>query len=987
MTRSLPRFAATCVLLLAVAPGAPWADTLPATTCPQTAPGARVCDLFAKAGTVTLPGAGPVAIWGYSATAAGPATSPGPVLVVNQGDRVTLRLTNQLPARTSVGVSGQTVPPDVAGVGAGATKDFVFVASEPGTFLYQAGLVPGTQYQVPMGLHGALVVRPAGTPLQAYGDPATAFDDEAVVVLGELDPALNGAADPATFDLRAFAPRYWLLNGHPYPDTAEIPTLAGHRVLLRYANAGLEAHAMSLLGVAQASLAVDGGRTPRPFSVVSQELAAGQTADALVTVPPGAQPGTRYPLYEGALALHNASEPGFGGMLTFLVAGTGAPGPRIGPITTGVAVAPSPTTGAAGVTVTATVSGAPSTVVAAELFLDAAGTDGTGLAMAASDGAFGGASEVVTATLSSTALAGLVAGGHAVYVHGRDAAGAWGSVSSAVLLLDAAGPSVLAAAAPNPTNGTVSVEISATGDDRASGGSAVVAAELFVDPIGTPPFGTGAAMTAGPVSDVTSFTATLPPGLASGDHAVAVRAQDALGTWGPLATTTLHVDRSGPAVSGVAAVPAATNGTQSFAPGNPSIRVTATVSDAGAGGSRVAAAEGFVDTAGASGTGFQLLPADGLFDEPEEAVFADVPLATVVQLPQGSHAFVIRGRDGAGNWGATASTPFVFDTVRPSVGGVAAAPNPTGGAPSVALTATATDPVPSSGIGAAEWFDGADPGPGFGNPMQPGDGAFGGATEGLTATIDVAARGWLPGPRTLSVRARDRAGTWSAVATVTLTVERPNAIFSDGFESGSFSAWNGGATGPGLAVTTAARLGTTGSFGMAVTVGTTVGRFVTDTTPSAEPTYHARFWLDPNDTGTGGGTTGNVWDVFTGLNGAGTTLFRVQYRRNGGVAGTYQVRGQVTTSTGGTVSTPFVTITNAPHAIEIAWSATNATGATRLQLFVDGATPVAPIATGNTSTFRLETVRLGRSAGTNGGATGTLYFDQFASTRRTVIGP
>ena len=43
-----------------------------------------------------------------------------------------------------------------------------------------------------MGLYGALVVRPA-TAGQAYDDAATAFDDEAVLVLSEIDPALNNA--------------------------------------------------------------------------------------------------------------------------------------------------------------------------------------------------------------------------------------------------------------------------------------------------------------------------------------------------------------------------------------------------------------------------------------------------------------------------------------------------------------------------------------------------------------------------------------------------------------------------------------------------------------------------------------------------------------------------------------------------------------------------------------------------------------------------
>ena len=37
--------------------------------------------------------------------------------------------------------------------------------------------------------------------------------------------------------MQNYAPRYWLINGQAYPDTAEIDTIAGNTVLLRYVNA------------------------------------------------------------------------------------------------------------------------------------------------------------------------------------------------------------------------------------------------------------------------------------------------------------------------------------------------------------------------------------------------------------------------------------------------------------------------------------------------------------------------------------------------------------------------------------------------------------------------------------------------------------------------------------------------------------------------------------------------------------------------------
>ena len=90
-----------------------------------------------------------------------------------------------------------------------ATATYTFTASRPGTFLYEAGPTPSGKQQVAIGLAGAIVVLPS-TPGQAYGSAATAYDDEAVIVLSEVDPALNGAADPAAFNLRNLTPRYWL---------------------------------------------------------------------------------------------------------------------------------------------------------------------------------------------------------------------------------------------------------------------------------------------------------------------------------------------------------------------------------------------------------------------------------------------------------------------------------------------------------------------------------------------------------------------------------------------------------------------------------------------------------------------------------------------------------------------------------------------------------------------------------------------------------
>ena len=127
------------------------------------------------------------------------------------------------------------------------------------------------------------------------------------------------------------------------------------------------------------------------------------------------------------------------------------------------------------------------------------------------------------------------------------------------------------------------------------------------------------------------------------------------------------------------------------------------------------------------------------------------------------------------------------------------------------LSANATDNL--TAIVGAEWFSGTDPGAGNGTAMTVGGGP---ATWNLSATVDFVALGWLDGNRTISVRARDAAGNWSAPVTVTVTIVRPNVIFQDGFESGSGSAWSARTGTSRLAYVAAANMAGTGTVGMRV---------------------------------------------------------------------------------------------------------------------------------------------------------------------------
>ncbi len=592
-------------------------------------------DLYAVAGSTTMypvstatetPTSIPV--WGYNFTGAAATQPGGPTIDVNQGDVVTITLHNTLPEATSLLLQGQAITPDTVGAAAGSgTKTYTFTASKPGTFLYEAGFIGatgGTEHQVALGLYGALVVRPTALG-QAYESASSAYNDEGLLVLGEIDPALNKLAaptsvvSPTTFDMRKFAAKYFTINGKAYSATDSTPALpitaaAGDQVLLRYVNAGMSYHSMSLLGSSQQIIGYDGLPLTYPHRVVAETFGPGQTVDALVSIPAATSLGSKFAVYDGNLMLNNSSTKfgktsSFGGMLTFITVGTaGGSGPdTVGPSTTNVTVAPTPTTGSVDVNLSASISDVASgnsNVSAAEFFVDATGANGSGTPMA---GTFGSSTAAVNATILSAAVASLSSGAHTIYVHGLDDGGNWGSFAFATLNLDNSGPSIsLMSLTPNPSNGTANVAVHATASDVATGGGTIAAAEYTIDGGAPTPMTINVPASAASV-DATIAAATVNA-LSDGSHAVAVRAQDSLGTWGSAVSIDLVVDMAGPVTNAgsVSASPTVTNGVNGYNSSVAAVRIFASATD---GPSNVAAIEGFIDNVGANGSGFLFFPA------------------------------------------------------------------------------------------------------------------------------------------------------------------------------------------------------------------------------------------------------------------------------------------------------------------------------------------------------------------------------------------
>jgi hypothetical protein len=866
---------------------------------------------------------------------------------------------------------GQALPPDRVGVAPGGSTTYTFVATEPGVFLYEAGPLANALHQTALGLHGALIVRPA-TPGMAYASAASAYDVEAVLVLSEIDPALNSSASPATFNMSGFAPEYELINGATFPATTLVSVTAGDRVLLRYVNAGALHHSMGVLGLSQRVIANDGNLRPNGYRVVAETVAPGATLDAIATIPASAPDGARYAVHAGNMMLHNRNAGGYGGMMTFLAIPAGSPvlTDLTGPTALNVALTPNTGDMIISATFDDTASGG-SNIVAAEYVLEE--TTGTPAPMTASDSAFDSPTESAEGVIPAAIIQALSAGNHSVYVRGQDAAGNWGAYNLVTLNADNTGPSTSALTlAPNPSQGNVDVALGGTASDVASGNRAITGAEYFIDAdLNTPPgAGTGTPLGMNMTTSVSAITATLPSSvlgaLTEGVHIIAVRSQDASGLWGEFATIELLIDRTGPAMGSVTVAPNPNNGSMPINPSRPAIRVDTTVSEPGGGPitSNVRGVEGFIDLVGADGTGFPFTPADGLYDSPNEGTYAFIPLINLAQLAEGDHQISVRGQDSAGNWGPVAATTLTIDRTPPTVSGLAVTPNPTNSAPVVTLTGSASDAL--AGVNAAEWFVGADPGVGNGAAMTltPNGGAV-----DLAATIDVST--WLVGDFVLSVRARDGAGNWSSTVSVTLTVD--DLIFANSFENGGVSAWSA-ATGA-LNVTNAAAMSADGgAWGMAVALAAGSPGFVTDETPDALTSYNARFYFHPN----GSRAPNSGVTIFAGVNAANNTAFVVQYRRPNPTSAP-QIRAQIMRA-GGTTNTNWVTLTNEPHAVEVVWR--SGVGVS-FSLYVDGVQRQVRNNL-NTSAYTLERVQMGPSAGLAGTLSGTQYFDAFLSKRSTT---
>lgn len=271
-----------------------------------TAAGAATFNLYAFPFNMNLPDGSSVYMWGFGdmdsgANATHPEGNgyglpqyPAPTLIVNQGDVVTINLTNVgLTQPVSIVVSGHRVSateivPGDGNDGGIVTEEaslnekvsYTFTASEAGTYVYHSLAGPNPGLQAEMGLQGVLIVRPTGydpvTNRKAYGAAQTEYDQEVLILITELDPELHFEMERGHYNHVTHADRaatIWFVNGRVFPDLfqpdytgslqhqpyqALAQTHPGDKVLIREVNAGHDSHPFHHHGENMRLIARDG---------------------------------------------------------------------------------------------------------------------------------------------------------------------------------------------------------------------------------------------------------------------------------------------------------------------------------------------------------------------------------------------------------------------------------------------------------------------------------------------------------------------------------------------------------------------------------------------------------------------------------------------------------------------------------------------------------------------------------------------------------
>lgn len=264
----------------------------------STAANTKPFTLTAREGTSPLAtavkGAKPTRIWGYNGIA------PGPIIRCTQGDRLKVRLVNQLKQPTSIHWHGIRIQNDMDGVpgltqeavAPGASFDYEFTVPDAGTYWYHTH--EKSWEQMARGLYGLLIVDEPLTP-GFDKDFSLAIDDWRLDPDGQIENETFGALHDWAHNGRL---GNWLtVNGTSKPG---FELSAGEHVRLRLANtANARIFTLEFEQHEPVLIALDGMPVPpRKLKDGKLVLAPAQRADLSFVA--NGKPGTRLAIRESS---------------------------------------------------------------------------------------------------------------------------------------------------------------------------------------------------------------------------------------------------------------------------------------------------------------------------------------------------------------------------------------------------------------------------------------------------------------------------------------------------------------------------------------------------------------------------------------------------------------------------------------------------------------------------------------------------------------
>ncbi|MDF0725899.1 multicopper oxidase domain-containing protein [Cytobacillus sp. S13-E01] len=247
------------------------------------------------------------------------ASTPGPMIVVKQGEWVSIEVENRTEEPTTLHVHGLVKPNSQDGrtpiepspkIKPGESYTYKFQAWQVGTFFYHST----ENFQENLGLVGAFLVLPNNN----YTHPVMLPDRDYTLIVQqwqieqpELGKVFPGTYKPIKYGIQ---PNFFTINGKCYPETTPLHTTFGERLRIRFINKSSSSHSMHTHGHDFNIVEVDGfPRTGMMDDTIS--LASGKRIDVEILAN---NPG-KWPI-NGTKTFHesnNGHAPG--GMITQLI--------------------------------------------------------------------------------------------------------------------------------------------------------------------------------------------------------------------------------------------------------------------------------------------------------------------------------------------------------------------------------------------------------------------------------------------------------------------------------------------------------------------------------------------------------------------------------------------------------------------------------------------------------------------------------------------